>query len=181
MQPPSLVLLAVLAAPLLVRAQDAPSAIPGDPIVAPALSRSLVVLAAPSAAVRAVIPHTLAVAEFTPPAPPVVKRVPAMRVDATVTIPTRNSRTLTLLRGEASTLPGAIQITRGDPLDPPGTAPITMLRDVIASELARLVPYQAASAAWHLAQPPIPRDESFWFKSHRGSRYLQPAKQGGRK
>ena len=34
-----------------------------------------------------------------------MKQVPAVRVDSSITIPTKNSRTLTLLRGEASTLP----------------------------------------------------------------------------
>lgn len=83
-------------------------------------------------------------------------------------------------------MPDAILIVQGNPLDPVGTAPITVLRDVIASESVRLVPYQAerrryqlSAAAWQDVHPPVPRDESYWFKPHRGSRYLQPVTVGG--
>ena len=51
------------------------------------------------------IPGSLEVPVFTPPAPPVEKKVPAMRVDSSLTVPTKGSRTLTVIRGEASTLP----------------------------------------------------------------------------
>lgn len=51
------------------------------------------------------IPDPLEVPDFTPPAPPVEKKVPAMRVDSSLTVPTKGSRTLTVIRGEASTLP----------------------------------------------------------------------------
>jgi hypothetical protein len=51
------------------------------------------------------IPGSLAIPEFTPPAPVVPKQVPARRVDASVTLPTASGRTLTVIRGEASTLP----------------------------------------------------------------------------
>lgn len=294
------VFLAVMATAASVYSQDEGTAVPEEPIVAPSVSRDPVVLAAPSATVSASIPHDLAVPEFTPPSPPVVKPVPVMRVDSAIIIPTKNSRTLTLLRGEASTLPDipppppaappqakreltpeevasntynrrhwlsvgatiydhrtsavhwyhpdtgeqyeavcgfdlgllggtggfihnsesyslmlmyssldsavlrrfarnyvpalpevmpdSILIVKGNPQDPIGTAPITVLRDVIASERARLVTYQAAreryqaaSAAWHKANPPIPRDETYWIRPHRGSRYLKPASQGGDK
>jgi hypothetical protein len=250
------------------------------------------------ATARTLIPHALEVPAFTPPAPEVVKQVPAMRVDAAVSIPTKNSRTLTLLRGEASTLPdipqpppppplvepteptpeqiakriwyhrhnfnlgatiydhkisvvnwtdqeslvhyeavcgfdigllagvgqfvhrgenfsislmhsnfstagvrrlasylrlnipqvpdGAILFTRGDPNDLTAIAPMQIIQDIVEVEKSRLVPYQAArlryqeaSAAWHAAHPPFPRDETFWFKPHRGSRYLKPPTRGG--
>lgn len=295
-----LVFVAVMATTAFARSQNNQTAVPDAPIDAPVVSRAPVVLAAPSATVRALIPHALVVSAFTPPAPPVLKKVPVMRVNSAVTIPTKNSRTMTLLRGEASTLPdippppppaplkakreltpeeiaantyerrhglligatiydhrtsvvnwrhpdtgeyyeavcgfdlgllggtggfihdgesyslflmyfgmdsavlrrfiknyvpplpevmpGAILIVKGDPQDLIGTAPITVLRDVIASENARLVPFQAAreryqeaSAAWHKAHPPIPHDEIFWIRPHRGSRYLKPANEGGAK
>ena len=54
---------------------------------------------------RTFIPTPLEVPAFVPPAPPVEKTVPAMRVDSAVTVPAAHSRTLTILRGEASTLP----------------------------------------------------------------------------
>ncbi len=63
---------------------------------------------------RTFIPHALEVQPFTPPPPPVVKRLPAVRVDAAVTHLSKNSRTLTLQRGEASTEPD---------LPPPPPAP----------------------------------------------------------
>ena len=54
---------------------------------------------------RTFIPTALEVRAFIPPPPPIEKTVPAMRVDAAVTLPAAHSRTLTILRGEASTLP----------------------------------------------------------------------------
>ena len=54
---------------------------------------------------RTYIPSILEVPAFTPPAPPVEKKIPAMRIDAAVTVPTKDNRTLTIIRGEASTLP----------------------------------------------------------------------------
>lgn len=53
----------------------------------------------------AAIPDPLAVAEFVPPAPAPQKEVPNIKVDATTTIPLKNGKTLTILRGEPSTLP----------------------------------------------------------------------------
>lgn len=47
----------------------------------------------------------LEVPVFTPPAPPMEKMLPAMRIDSAVTVRAENSRTLTLIRGEASPLP----------------------------------------------------------------------------
>ena len=91
---PILVAIMALASP--VRSHDEETAASGQPTIAPA--------ALPTTA-RTLIPHSLEVPAFTPPAPAVVKKVPAMRVDSSITIPTKNSRTLTLLRGEASTLP----------------------------------------------------------------------------
>jgi hypothetical protein len=244
--------------------------------------------------VRTFIPDSLEVPDFTLPAPPVEREVPAMRVDAALTVPMESSRTLTLIRGEASTLPdlppppvvqareprqltpediarniyhrrhsfnfgatvydhrvshvqwhhpdtgefyeavcgfdigllagigrfvrdgesydfilmssnidttvirriarpyapripevsaNSILILKGDRNDPMGTAPITLLKDLIANEKDRLVTYQAerlryqqAAAAWEKAHPVPPRDETFWFRPHRGSRYLANSK-----
>ncbi len=251
----------------------------------------------PATTTRTFIRHSLEVPEFVPPAPPVVKTVPAMRIDTAVSMPTKNSRTLTILRGEASTLPDipvppppvvresrqltpeelarlaeerrhqlqfqaetydngvsvirwhhpdtteayeaicgfdvnllagigqftsegktyqlsflppgvihaypdfpelpvsefpeaapdSITITRGDADDPIGTATATLLRDLIAAEKPRLIiyqekltAYQQAAAAWAKAHPVPPRDETIWFKPHRGSRYLaQPTPEKG--
>ena len=58
-----------------------------------------------AATARTFIPSSLGVPLFTPPPPPVVKRLPAVRVDAAVTLLSKNARTLTLQRGEASTAP----------------------------------------------------------------------------
>ena len=73
----------------------------------------------------------------------------------------------------------AIVILKGNPRDPVGTAPITLLKDLIAAEKPRLEIYQAdrlrhqqARAAYEKANPVLPRDETYWFKPHRGSRYL---------
>jgi hypothetical protein len=244
---------------------------------------------------RTFIPHALEVRPFTPPPPPVVKRLPAVRVDAAVTHLSKNACTLTLQRGEASTepdlppppppppyvepheptpeeiaqriwqqrhnfnfgatiydhkisvvnwtdqislvhyeavcgfdigllagvgnfvhkgekyslflmhsdfdttrvrrfaaqwrlkipdvAPGEILITRGDVKDNAATAPMTVVKEIIAAETPRLLPYQAArnayfaaSAAWNAAHPPIPHDETFILRPHRGSRYLSDAK-----
>ncbi len=79
--------------------------------------------------------------------------------------------------------PGEILITRGDVKDTAATAPMTVIKEIIAAETPRLLPYQAArtsyqaaSAAWHAAHPPIPRDETFILRPHRGSRYLPATK-----
>jgi hypothetical protein len=247
---------------------------------------------------RTFIPHALKVQPFTPPPPPVVKRLPAVRVDAAVAHLSKNSRTLTLHRGEASTepdlpppppappyvapqeptpeeiaqriwqqrhdlnlgatiydhrisvvnwtdqetlvryeavcgfdigllagvggfihdgedyglflmhsdfdttwerrltkdwqlevpevAPGEILITRGDMKDTAATERMTVVKEIIATEAPRLIAYQAAratyfaaSAAWHAAHPPIPRDETFILRPHRGSRYLPSAKSTG--
>ena len=244
---------------------------------------------------RTFIPHALEVPPFTPPPPPVVKRLPAVRVDAAVTHLSKNARTVTLQRGEASTepdlppppppppyvepheptpeeiaeriwqqrhnlnlgatiydhkisvvnwtdqislvhyeavcgfdigllagvggfihngedyslflmhsdfdttlvrrfasewfleipdvAPGQILITRGDVKDTAATAPMTVLKEIIAEETPRLLPYQAARityqaayAKWHAAHPPIPRDETFILRPHRGSHYLPATK-----
>lgn len=231
------------------------------------------------------IPSSLEVPDFTPPPPAVEKEVPVMRVDSSLTVPTKGSRTLTVIRGEASTLPDlpvpvvsapaeakqstpveigqikierrhtlhigattfekrislvhwqnpdtgeayqalcgfdvgllegigglvhqgesyslifmfskgdisdihgeggsseipadSVKILRGDPNNPVGVAPIFVIRDVIAAEKSRLVPYQAArerfqqaATAWAAAHPVVPRSQTFWFRPHRGSRYL---------
>lgn len=244
---------------------------------------------------RTFIPHSLEVKPFTPPPPPVVKRLPTVRVDAATTHLSKNSRSLTIQRGAASTEPdlppppppapyikpraltpediasrtwqrrhtinlgatiydhtisvvswtdseslvryeavcgfdvgllagiggfvhegekysyflmhshfdttwerrltrrwklaiptvalGEILITRGDAADSAAIAPMTVIKEIIAAETPRLLSYQAArrtyfaaSAAWRAANPPIPRDETFILRPHRGSHYLPGAK-----
>jgi hypothetical protein len=77
----------------------------------------------------------------------------------------------------------SITILKGDRNDPVGTAPILLIKDLISAEKERLVLYQAArlrhhqdAAAWEKAHPVPPRDETFWFRPHRGSRYLADPK-----
>ena len=242
------------------------------------------------ATARTYVSESLEVPAYTPPAPPVERIVPAMRIDSAVTVPATHSRTLTILRGEASTLPdipepvvveqrpprkitadelarkaevrrcrlnfsaevfengvsiirwhhpdseesyeaicgfdvnllaglgqftsagkiyqlsfippgvrptslsrlsklplpkppeaalNTINITQGNANDLVGTATVTLLRDLIATEKSRLIVYQAKraiyqqdSAAWQKFHPSLPRDETIWFRPHRGSRYL---------
>jgi hypothetical protein len=76
------------------------------------------------------IPATLVFPEFTPPAPVEAKRLPKIRVDATYTLPSSNGKTLTLQRGEASTLP--------DLPPPPTPEPNQQARELTPAELARL-------------------------------------------
>lgn len=277
MKTTALVIFATLASVAIVQSQETDAA---D-------SKSAIV---PLTNTRAIIPHSLALAEFTPPAPLVVRRVPTMRIDSALTIPTASLRTLTIIRGEASKLPNiplppvdqvraartltpdyiarniyrrrhsfnfgatvydhrisqihwhhsdtgesyeavcgfdigllagigrfvrdgesydfmlmssnidttvyrriasrfvpqipevatnSITIIKGNQNDPVGTAPITLIKELIANERIRLVTYQAArlrhqkaAAAWEKAHPVQPRDETFWFRPHRGSRYL---------
>ncbi len=239
---------------------------------------------------RTFIQNDLAVPDFIPPAPPVEKKVPVMRIDAAVSVPAGNSRSLTILRGEASELPdipippepipqefrpltpeelalqaegrrrhlnfssvvydngvsvirwqhpdthedyeavcgfdvnllagigrftsdgniyqlsfvppgvrstngkrfgkrplpkipqaapGTVTITCGNAKDPIGAATVILLRDLIANEKDRLTVYQEkrhvywqAAAEWEKAHPVLPRDETIWFRPHRGSRYL---------
>ena len=75
--------------------------------------------------------------------------------------------------------PGQILITQGNPNDQNALARLQIIRDLIASEKDRLLIYQSArkqqqreAAVWAAAHPPIPRDETFIFRPHRGSRYL---------
>ncbi len=244
----------------------------------------------PTTPTRTSIPYSLDVPDFTPPAPSIPKSLPAIRVDAELSVPATNSRTITMIRGEASTLPDipppaiaeirerhpltpeqiarnihhrrhnfrfgatvydhrisqvqwnhpdtgelyqavcgfdigllagigrfisdgesyefmlmssnidttlirrvvrqyapkvpdvqvdAIMIINGDRNDPVGISPIALIKDLISSEKDRLVNYQAdrlrfhqAAAAWEKAHPVPPRDETFLFRPHRGSRYL---------
>ena len=244
------------------------------------------------------IPAALTLAPFTPPPPPVVKSLPACRIDSSVTHRTKGGTTLTLQLGEPSTAPdlpepppavptvkprdptpeqiarrlnllrhtfnlgatiydhrvsvvnwtdpethvayeavcgydlgllagvggfvhlgehysfmlshshvktqgvrgmpnrwkpdlpevadGGILITKGDPANAIGTAPVVLLGKVIEVEKARLVAFQAAretyfkaAAAWAAAHPPVPKNETFIFRPHRGSRYLKT--EGGAK
>lgn len=96
--------------------------------------------------------------------------------------------TNTLRRSSAQPLPllpalpeNAIAITRGDPHDPTGAAPATILRDIILAEHQRLVEFQSArrrhlqaKAAWRRENPQPPRHHSIWVRPHRNSRLLQP-------
>ena len=74
---------------------------------------------------------------------------------------------------------GGMVLLAGDPDSASGMAPILALRDLIMAEKGRLTDFQAARRAereariaWEKAHPPIPRDEVYWFRPHRGSRYL---------
>jgi hypothetical protein len=244
------------------------------------------------------IPSTLEVPTFTPPAPVVQKRLPAIRVEAATTTRLANGKTLTLQRGEPSTepdlplppppapptvaraltqqeiadniwqqrhnlslgatifdhqtslihwtdpvslvryeavcgfdvglldglggfvhrgedyslflmhshhstaepepysqemleeipkiAPGEIRITTGDARDPNALALLQALREVIELEKPRLLVYQAqrekyfqAATAWHAAHPPVPKDETFILRPHRGSRYLTTTNEKG--
>ena len=236
------------------------------------------------------IPEPLAVAEFVPPAPAPPKQVPNISVDATTTVPLNNGKTLTILRGEPSTLPdiplpikrqavikrlpteedlarekyrrrhsillgatvydhkvsiirwqhpdtrepyeaicgldvgllggigrfvrdgetyslmlmhseidttrarrggtrgfpdlsrvaeNSIRFVKGEPGDVVGSAPVHLIKELIANEKVRLQTFQAdlerhreARSAWDKANPPLPRDETIWVRPHRGSRYL---------
>ena len=236
------------------------------------------------------ISDSLDVPEFSPPDSGLKKKVPEMRVDSALTTPMGNSRNLTILRGEASTLPdlpvpeepiaqekkpltpdqinklaehrqhslqmgatvidhrisvvrwhhsvsaesyeavcgfdigllagigqfvhhgdgytlslmhshhatdnprdlvakqfsdlpeieeNTIIFTKGNANDLVGIAPITLVKELIASEKARLTEFQnrrkdheQASTAWAKANPPVPQHETIWLRPHRGSRYL---------
>ncbi|MBK1883951.1 hypothetical protein JIN85_16145 [Luteolibacter pohnpeiensis] len=74
---------------------------------------------------------------------------------------------------------GGLLVVKGDPDSISGMAPILALRDVIAVEKSRLIAFQAArqeklaaQAAWEKAHPAEPQDMVFWYRPHRGSRYL---------
>ena len=98
----SLLAAAFLAASLLCQplpAQDPPA----DPGSQPAGEEATIPL--PGNAARTFIPRSLEVPPFTPPPPPVVKRLPAIRIDASVTRRNPDHTTLTLQRGEPSTEP----------------------------------------------------------------------------
>jgi len=84
---------------------------------------------------------------------------------------------------------GQILVTHGNAADPAAIAPIRVIQVVITSEKERLVAYQSArekyqqeSAEWQKAHPPVPRNETFILRPHRGSRYLagdQTEQKGG--
>jgi len=74
---------------------------------------------------------------------------------------------------------GQILITEGDPKAHHATALLYYIKDLIDGEKQRLIIYQAArkqyqlaANAWAIANPPIPRDETFLIRPHRGSRYI---------
>ena len=294
-----LVLVAVMGISASVRSQEpvaeapANGSIAAPAIASPARPGFMPPIVSPSG--RTLIPHPLEVPPFTPPPPPVVKRLPAVRVDSAVTVLSKDAHTLSLQRGEPSTEPDLppptppppyvepheptaeekaqriwqhrhnlnleatvydhaisvvnwtdqeslvqyeavcgfdigllagvgdfvhkgeeyrlflmhsdfntaavrrlasqwdlpipdvaqdeILITRGDRNAAAATAPITVVKEIIAVEKPRLYRFQAArtaffkaSAAWYAAHPPIPHDETFILRPHRGSRYLPAAK-----
>ena len=78
---------------------------------------------------------------------------------------------------------GSIRFLKGEAGDPVGTAPIRLIKELLANEKTRLVIFQAdlerhrrARAAWEKANPVPLREETFWIRPHRGSRYLaEPA------
>jgi hypothetical protein len=81
---------------------------------------------------------------------------------------------------------GQVIITKGDLTNMIGTAPVVLLGQVIEAEKDRLVAFQAAreayfkaAADWAAAHPSVPKNETFIFRPHRGSRYLK--KEGGAK
>ncbi len=80
---------------------------------------------------RNYIPDSLEFPEFTPPAPPVAKVLPQIRIDSSVTVRAENAATtITIQRGEASTLPDLPPPAKPAPADPP--------RDFTSDELAEL-------------------------------------------
>jgi len=75
--------------------------------------------------------------------------------------------------------PDAYRITKGDPSDTAGLAPLIALRDLYLAEKPRLeklrtdlADYRADEKAWADAHPAPPEPPVFWFKPHRNSRYL---------
>ncbi len=75
--------------------------------------------------------------------------------------------------------PDAYRLTKGDPADPAGLAPLIALRDLYLSEKPRLQKLRtdlaersADAQAWAEAHPPVKEAPVFWFKPHRNSRYL---------
>jgi hypothetical protein len=71
-------------------------------------------------------------------------------------------------------------ITRGNPDDPVGMAPLLALISLYAAEKDQLIAgfeklqqNQREAAAWHKANPqPEPAEYTLWLRPHRGSRYL---------
>jgi hypothetical protein len=75
--------------------------------------------------------------------------------------------------------PDAYRLTKGDPADPAGLAPLIALRDLYLAEKPRLqklrtdlAEHRADAQAWADAHPPVAEPPVFWFKPHRNSRYL---------
>lgn len=79
---------------------------------------------------RTYIPDSLEFPEFTPPAPPVQKVLPQIRIDSSVTVTKEDSRTLTIQLGEAS--------TAADLPPPPPPVPSPPPRELTTDELADL-------------------------------------------
>ncbi len=74
---------------------------------------------------------------------------------------------------------GSIRFMKGDPENLLGATPIHLIEELLANEKTRLETFQAdleryrdARKAWEKANPVPPRDETFWIRPHRGSRYL---------
>ncbi len=83
----------------------------------------------------------------------------------------------------SSVTENSITYLKGDPSDAIGTAPVTLVKELITHEKTRLQIFQAdlarhhaARAAWEKAHPEPPRDETIWIRPHRGSRYLADPK-----
>ena len=78
-----------------------------DPTIRDAQNEAALALSVQNvtATARTFIPGSLEVPQFTPPVPVVRKPQPPIRADASVTVRSKNSRTLTIQRGEASTQP----------------------------------------------------------------------------
>ncbi len=105
--------------PVVEGTQSAPDTNPSDDI------------AGASSAKRTFIPQPLEVKPFTPPPPPVVKRLPAVRLEAAATFQSKNARSLTLQRGILSTEP--------DLPPPPPALPYVKPHDSTPEEIAQRI------------------------------------------
>ncbi|MEO8615916.1 MAG: hypothetical protein ABI600_12305 [Luteolibacter sp.] len=122
MKPIPLVFLAAVVSLSSVRAQDEKPAVFSE---------------ATSTAARSYLPDALEVRLFTPPVPVERKRMPNIRIDATITLPSASGKTLTIQRGAASTLP--------DLPPPPPPEPIQPPRKLTPEEIARQLYHQRHS------------------------------------
>ncbi|MEM1084231.1 MAG: hypothetical protein AAGI48_08915 [Verrucomicrobiota bacterium] len=93
-----------------------------------------------------------------------------------------NGRLMTAKPAFPPVAPEAFLITKGDPNDLDGIAPIVALMDLYAVEKDRLLAAyadreraRAEASAWRAANPPGVRaeDVAIWIRPHRGSRYIE--------